>query len=59
MASVIDRVGRRGSSAARTNRSPRLGDAIIAGIATISDAILVSRNPRDFEKFGVRVLSYG
>ena len=36
-----------------------LGDAIIAGIATISDAIIVSRNPSDFEKFGVRVLSYG
>lgn len=36
----------------------RLGDAIIAGIAWHQDAIVVTRNPRDFEIQGVRVLGY-
>jgi predicted nucleic acid-binding protein len=40
--------------------SPRhLGDAIIAGVAWFTDAIVVTRNPRDFEVQGVRVLGYG
>ncbi len=37
----------------------RLGDAIIAGVAWHSDAIVVTRNPKDFEVQGVRVLGYG
>jgi predicted nucleic acid-binding protein len=36
----------------------RLGDAIIAGVAWHSDAIVVTRNPKDFEVQGVRVLGY-
>jgi len=36
----------------------RLGDAIIAGIAWFHDATVVTRNPRDFEIQGVRVLGY-
>lgn len=36
----------------------RLGDAIIAGVAWHQDAIVVTRNPRDFEVQGVRVLGY-
>ncbi len=36
----------------------RLGDAIIAGVAWFNDAIVVTRNPRDFEVQGVRVLGY-
>jgi len=41
----------------RTNPR-RLGDAIIAGVAWFHDAIVVTRNPRDFEGQGVRVLGY-
>ena len=41
----------------RTSRR-RLGDAIIAGVAWHSDAIVVTRNPQDFEVQGVRVLGY-
>lgn len=36
----------------------RLGDAIIAGVAWFHDATVVTRNPRDFEIQGVRVLAY-
>jgi predicted nucleic acid-binding protein len=36
-----------------------LGDAIIAGVAWVNDAIVVTRNPRAFEVQGVRVLGYG
>jgi predicted nucleic acid-binding protein len=36
----------------------RLGDAIIAGVAWHQGAIVVTRNPRDFEVQGVRVLGY-
>lgn len=39
--------------------SPRqLGDALIAGVAWFNDAIVVTRNPADFEVQGVRVLGY-
>lgn len=37
----------------------RLGDALIAGVAWFNDAIVVTRNPQDFEIQGVRVLGYG
>ncbi len=49
-----------GASRRRLNRSTRrhLGDAIIAGVAWHSDAIVVTRNPQDFEIQGVRVLGY-
>lgn len=36
-----------------------LADAIIAGVAWYNDAIVVTRNPGDFEMQGVRVLGYG
>jgi predicted nucleic acid-binding protein len=36
-----------------------LGDAIIAGVAWHADAVIVTRNARDFETLGVRVLAYG
>lgn len=50
-----------GESRRRLGRSrPRqLGDAIIAGVAWVNDAIVVTRNPRDFEVQGVRVRGYG
>ena len=35
-----------------------LGDAVIAGVAWFNDAVVVTRNPRDFEIQGVRVLGY-
>jgi predicted nucleic acid-binding protein len=44
---------RRGASGPRS-----LADAIIAGVAWANDAIVVTRNPRDFESQGVRVLGY-
>jgi predicted nucleic acid-binding protein len=49
-----------GASRRRLRRtSPRhLGDAIIAGVAWFNDAIVVTRNPRDFEIQGVRVRGY-
>lgn len=49
-----------GASRYRLRRtSPRrLGDAIIAGVAWHQDAIVVTRNARDFEIQGVRVLGY-
>ena len=49
-----------GASRRRLNRSsPRqLGDSIIAGVAWFHDAIIVTRNPGDFEIQGVRVLGY-
>jgi predicted nucleic acid-binding protein len=36
-----------------------LGDAIVAGVAWSLDAVIVTRNPRDFEGQGVGVLAYG
>lgn len=39
-------------------RSP-LGDSLIAAVAWRMDASVVTRNPRDFESFGVKVLGYG
>jgi predicted nucleic acid-binding protein len=36
-----------------------LGDAIIAGVAWSLEATVVTRNPRDFEGYGVAVLTYG
>lgn len=49
-----------GASRRRLRRtSPhQLGDTIIAGVAWFNDAIVVTRNPRDFEVQGVRVLGY-
>ena len=44
----------RGAASHRT-----LGDALIAGVARSNDATLVTRNPRDFEAQGVRVMVYG
>jgi predicted nucleic acid-binding protein len=40
------------------HRSP-LGDSLIAAVAWRMDATVVTRNPRDFEPFGVKVLGYG
>ena len=42
----------------RQTRPLRLVDAIIAGVAWHQDATVVTRNPRDFEVQGVRVLGY-
>jgi predicted nucleic acid-binding protein len=46
----------------RRNRrasGPRsLADAVIAGVAWFNDAAVVTRNPRDFQVQGVRVLGY-
>lgn len=36
-----------------------LGNAIVAGVAATLDAIVVTRNPGDFEVQGVTVLTYG
>jgi predicted nucleic acid-binding protein len=36
-----------------------LADAVIAGVARSLEAIVVTRNPRDFERQGVPVLAYG
>ena len=49
-----------GASRRRLNRSSRryLGDSIIAGVAWHSDAVVVTRNPQDFEVQDVRVLGY-
>ena len=52
-------MGRCIAAAAPPTSPRRLGDAIIAGVAWFSDAIVVTRNPRDFEVQGVRVLGYG
>jgi predicted nucleic acid-binding protein len=44
----------------RRAAGPRsLSDAIIAGVARSLEAVVVTRNPRDFESQGVPVLSYG
>ncbi len=43
----------------RRATGPRsLGDAIIAGVAWHQDAVVVTRNPADFEIQGVRDLGY-
>jgi len=39
--------------------SHRLADALVAGVAWSLDAIIVTRNPKDFEGQGVGVLAYG
>lgn len=49
---------RRRELRAKGRRGP-LGDALIAAVAWRMDATVVTRNPRDFEPFGVRVLGYG
>ena len=44
----------------RRATGPRsLADSIIAGVAWEMDAIVVTRNAKDFEVQGVRVLGYG
>ena len=35
-----------------------LGDALIAGVAAELDAVVVTRNGRDFERQGIRTLAY-
>jgi predicted nucleic acid-binding protein len=35
-----------------------VGDALIAGVAAELDAVVVTRNQRDFERQGVRTLTY-
>lgn len=49
-----------GASRRRLRQSSprRLGDALIAGVAWFNDATVVTRNPKDFEIQGVRVLGY-
>lgn len=42
----------------RQTNPRRLGDALIAGVAWHQDATVVTRNPKDFEIQGVRVLGY-
>jgi predicted nucleic acid-binding protein len=43
----------------RRATGPRsLADAMIAGVAWFNDAVVVTRNPHDFEVHGVRVLGY-
>ena len=49
---------RRRELRAQGRRSP-LGDSLIAAVAWRTGATVVTRNPRDFEPFGVPVLSYG
>lgn len=43
------------------NRTSRrhLGNALLAGVAWDLHAVVVTRNPRDFEGQGVQVLAYG
>jgi predicted nucleic acid-binding protein len=55
-----DAAVRAGETRHRLGRtSPRgLADALIAGVAWHGDAIVVTRNPKDFEVHGVRVLGY-
>jgi predicted nucleic acid-binding protein len=36
-----------------------LGDALVAGVAWSLRAVVVTRNPKDFERQGVPVLAYG
>ncbi len=53
----------RWAAAARRERTRysrhRLADAIVAGVAWSLDAVIVTRNPKDFEGQGVGVLAYG
>ena len=49
---------RRRELRAEGRRSP-LGDSLIAAVAWCMDATIVTRNPVDFERFGVPVLGYG
>jgi predicted nucleic acid-binding protein len=53
----------RWAAAARRQRarhsSHRLADAVVAGVAWSLDAVIVTRNPKDFEGQGVGVLAYG
>jgi len=56
-------VAARWAGAARRERNDAggkraLGDALIAGIATDLDAVVVTRNRRDFERQGIRILEY-
>jgi predicted nucleic acid-binding protein len=48
---------RRAERAAGASRR-HLGDALIAGLAWRLGATIVTRNPRDFEPYGVPVLGY-
>ncbi len=36
-----------------------LADSLIAALARRIDATVVTRNPRDFEPYGVKVMGYG
>ncbi|MEA2025626.1 MAG: type II toxin-antitoxin system VapC family toxin, partial [Chloroflexota bacterium] len=49
---------RRRELRAQGRRSP-LGDSLIAAVAWRMEATIVTRNPADFELFGVPVLGYG
>lgn len=48
---------RRRELRAQGRRSP-LGDSLIAAVAWQMGATVVTRNPRDFERFGIPVLGY-
>ena len=49
---------RRRELRAQGRRAP-LGDSLIAAVAWRMNATVVTRNPRDFELYGVAVLGYG
>lgn len=56
-------VAARWAGAARRERNDAggkraLGDALIAGIATDLDAVVVTRNRKDFARQGIRTLEY-
>ncbi len=56
VAAQLAAAARRTRNAAGGKRA--LGDALIGGIATDLDAIVVTRNRRDFEQQGIRTLVY-
>ena len=45
-------------NAGRAGEPRSLADAVIAAVAWSLDATIITRNPRDFESQGVRVLAY-
>ena len=61
---ALDPEGARWAGERRAERAPggsrrHLGDALIAGVAWRLGATIVTRNPRDFEAYGVPILGYG
>lgn len=56
---VSTRSGQLGAIAVAAGHSPGMADALIAGTAKVHDLVVVTRNPKHFDPFGIGVMAPG